>query len=1226
MKFLSPTYAGSFGLAVRRNGPRLAVLLAAFFVMFAGQALAQEATIVGTVTDPTGAAVANASITITNTETGAARTVPTNGNGEYVAPDLIIGRYNVRAAAAGFKASEQKDLVLAVGDQRRLDFKLVVGNVQENVTVEANAVAVQTDSDEVSTVITGQQITELATNGRSLYELFALAPGASSIQTGRVGFTPVSADDNVSLNGQREGHNLQLIDGGENLDRGGSSGGVAPSLDSLAEFRNMTSNYSAEYGLASAGMITSVIKSGTKQFHAEAWELFRNDALDARNYFNPAPQKVAELRYNIYGFNVGGKIPGMNNHPTFFFYNQEWRSEIDGGLLNRVVPYTSTYGGNFSTNLPPDFLDVNKAQIPYSGLHVPCANQLSTAQQAVFIAAGQTFSTPLPVVSNGVTTLTCSPQSQNPVNSTPGVVSTQPVFSPFTGNTLPFVNANAAALLVAGGKYGGIFPAPNGTGANAQQFQGGNNSPTTLREEIARIDHTFSPKVTVFGHWISEQISQTYGTTQWSGDNVPSIADTFGNPSYSAVVHATYVISPTLLNETAFNYNGNRIHIIPDGLVGAPSSFGFNRLFTGPNQDTRIPSINLAGTTGADYTANWTPWNNKADDYQIRDDISWTKGAHQLKFGASWALYRKAQDAFANTEGNFTFNGLYTGNDFADYLLGYAQAYSEDGNKITGQWNNISPAVYVQDNWRASHRLTLNLGLRWDGIPHTYEANHLSSNFYPNLYKSADTATFDSNKNICSANSPSTVGYCGVTTLGGANIPSPGLFTSTNPQLGGYQFYLNGIGTGGVNGIPKGLVNDSWKNFGPRLGFAYDLTGRGKTVIRGGFGIMYERIQGNDMYNGAVNPPGDPNPTLNNVSLSNPGLSVTSGTTITAAQLPVLPLGVTGIATHYPPPTSYQYSTGVEQSVGAHAVLNISYVGSHGSHENYYQAINLPPLAALPGEVAKGALDNTNVTYKGFGGIRLAYDGGNAIYNSLQTSLTGTIHRDLHLQAAYTYAKAQDSTTSVGSGGDLNNATNPYVGWKYDFGPSEFDRRNVFFTNFVYEIPLFRDSGSRLLKSTVGGWQFSAIITEETGAPLNLGVSGTTASSVIGNSGTRPNVTGPISYPKTKDGQTVTWFNGSAFSAPACATGPDCYGNLGFDAIRGPGRDNFDLSLKKAFAFTERFKLEFRADAFNAWNHTQFHGDDNNGGIGLNVNGSNFGQVTSAFDGRQFQLGLKLSF
>ncbi|MGA2746965.1 MAG: TonB-dependent receptor, partial [Candidatus Sulfotelmatobacter sp.] len=746
--------------------------------MFAVPALAQEATIVGTVTDPTGASVPNASITITNTDTGVARSQPTNSAGQYVAPDLIIGHYTVRVTATGFKATEQKNIELAVGDQKRLDFKLVVGSVQEQVTVEANAVTVQTDSSDVSHVIDGQQLTQLATNGRSLYELFALTPGAVSLQMSRVGFTPVSADDNVSINGQREGHNLQLIDGGENLDRGGSSGGVAPSLDSLAEFRNMTSNYSAEYGLASAAIISTVIKSGTKQFHAQAWELFRNDALDARNYFNPSPNKVAELRYNIYGFNVGGKVPGMNNHPTFFFYNMEWRKEIDGGLLNQTVPLASSY---------------------------------PTAAGAL-----------LPTTYNGKTI-------EAPAGVVPG--------SPFPNNTIPscMISPNAASLLTAGGTYGGIFPANNPNSPNGAFFQGGNNSPTDLREEIARVDHTFSPKFSVFGHWISEQISQTYGTTQWSGDNVPTVANTFGNPSYSAVIHTTYVISPNLLNEASFNYNGNRIHIIPNNLVSAPSGFTFNRLFTGPNVDSRIPSIDLGGITGADYTSNWTPWNNKADDYQLRDDISWTKGAHQLKFGGSWALYKKTQDAFANTQGNFTFNGFYTtptgcvssstvscGYDFADYLLGYAQAYSEDGNKITGQWNNISPALYFQDNWRVNSRLTLNLGLRWDGIPHTYEANQQSSNFYPNLYNPADAATFDSNGHICSNNSNP---LC-------AGGPSPGLFTSTNPQLGGYQFYLNGIGIGGKNGIPKGLVNDSWNNWGPRLGFAYDLTGQGKTVVR----------------------------------------------------------------------------------------------------------------------------------------------------------------------------------------------------------------------------------------------------------------------------------------------------------------------------------------------------------------------------------------------------------
>jgi len=1149
-----------------------AILMAATLYSFA-----QDATIVGTVTDLTGAVVPNAVVTLTNVERGTSRSSVTNSDGQYVVPSLSIGRYNVRAESKGFKSGEEKGIVLNVGDRTRVDFKLEVGNVTETVSVEATAVGVQTDTGAVSTVITGEQVANLGVNGRSLYSLYALTPGASSLQGDKGGFTPVSGDSTVSINGQRAGHNLQILDGGENLDRGGSSASVMPSLDAVAEFNNQTSSYSAEYGLSSAATITTAVKSGTKTFHASAWEFVRNDALDARNYFNPAPAKVAELRFNVYGFNVGGQVPLWKEHPTFFFYNMEWRSEVDGGLLNQQVPLASSY---------------------------PDANGAGTG--AV-----------LPVVANvptGIAALGANcPGGVPPANVIPG--------QPFPNNTIPdcMIDPNATALLTAGGKYGGIFPQPT-SGSN---FIGGNNSPTTLREEIARVDHTFSSKFSMFGHFVAEQVSQTYGTTQWSGDNVPTIADIFGNPSYSAVVHATYVISPTLLNETAFNYNGNRIHIIPDGLISAPADFTFNRLFTGPNADNRIPSINLNGSTGSQYTANWTPWNNKADDYQLRDDISWTKGAHQLKFGFSWALYKKTQDAFANTEGNFNFNGEFTGYDYADFLLGYAQQYTEDAVKISGQWNNISLAAYVQDNWRVTPRLTLNLGLRWDGIPHTYEANQQSSNFYPGLYSAGNAATFEIDPvtgytgHICGPNS--SVADC----PGGA---SPGLSQSPNPILAGVNFYTNGIGIGGKNGIPKGLVNDSWANFGPRLGFSYDLTGKGKTVVRGGFGTMYERVQGNDMYNGAVNPPGDLNPTLNAVSLSNPGLNVQTGNLISSANLPVLPLGVTGISTHYPPPVSYQYSFGVQQALGARAVAGISYVGSQNRHQNYYQEVNLFPETEIPSLLAPGANQNAryaNMNYAGFGGIKLAENGANGRYNSLQFDLHGNVRRDLQLQFAYTYAKSIDSVgVASNSGGDLQNVTNPYVGWKYDQGPSTYDRTNVAFVNFVYQLPFFKDADNKLLKATVGGWELSGIITAESGAPLNLGVNGSNASSVVFNSGNRPDVTGPVSYPHT----VAQWFNPAAFSQPACVTGPDCYGNFGFDGIRGPGRDNWSLAVLKNFVFTERFKLQFRAESFNVWNHTQFKGDANNGGISNNFNASDFGQVKSAFDPRVFQLALKAFF
>ena len=302
-----------------------------------------------------------------------------------------------------------------------------------------------------------------------------------------------------------------------------------------------------------------------------------------------------------------------------------------------------------------------------------------------------------------------------------------------SGNSIPWDHCIESVRAIAVDRrrqYGGIFPAPT----SGNHFVQPVSAPTDVREEIVRIDQNFSDKFTLYGHFVAEQIAQNFTTSMWSGDNVPSVGNTFGNPSYAAVVHTAYTISPTLVNEVSFNYNGNRIAITSSGLVYFPGRTTTGS-FTVPGQDSdnRIPSINLNGSTGTNYTVNWMPWNNVADSYQIRDDVSWSKGRHQLKMGGSWLLYKKVQDWFKNTQGNYTFNGSFTGNDFADYLLGYAQNYTEDAIKDSGHWNNVSWALYFQDNYRVNNRLTLNLGLRWDGIPHTYEANNQMANFYPGL-------------------------------------------------------------------------------------------------------------------------------------------------------------------------------------------------------------------------------------------------------------------------------------------------------------------------------------------------------------------------------------------------------------------------------------------------------------------------------------------------------------
>jgi len=1148
---LSPRNIERFAQCVRRNSTRLAAMLFVLVAVLATPAFAQEATIVGTVVDPTGAAVPNATITVTKTDTGQSRHFSSNNDGQYVAPGLPIGSYTVQVQSGGFKQID-KSIVLNVNDRARLDFQLQVGAAQERVTVEATAVQVQSESSEVSQVITGQQVSQLATNGRSIYTLINLTPGASSNQGDFQTPTPVGGDAAVSFNGQRPSHNIYLMDGGEDLDRGGSGNfSVMPSLESLSEFRALTSNYSAEYGLSSAATMTTVLKSGTKKLHASAWEYDRNDALDARYYFTAPGAKAPKLRFNTYGFNVGGpvtlgKLYNSDRSRTFFFYNMEWRSLIQGGTLNTTVPLTSTYGGAFPSSTP---------------ISVPAASQLSPALQAKYASLGLV----------------------------PG--------QPFPNNTIPasLLDPNAQALLKAG-----IFPAPN----NGNKFQGGANSPTNVREEIVRADHNFTDKFSIFGHFVAEQISQGFGTTQWSGDNVPTIGNTFGNPSYSAVVHTSQIINPRLLNEIAFNYNGNRINIIPKGIYTAPSGFTFNRIFGGPNDLNRIPSINLSKSTGTNYTVSWEPWVNKADDYQIRDDVSWSTGKHQFKYGGSWALYKKIQDVFASTQGSFGFDGSYTGNDFADYLLGYAQSYSEDAVHDNGYWNNVSWAAYVQDNWRTSSRLTLNLGLRWDGAPHTYEANNRMSNFYPNMYDPSKAPLF-ANANgtqICAgANNPAG---------SGCTAASPGLGTSPNPILQGVQFYLNGVGISGQPGVPHGMVDDHWAQFGPRLGFAYDLTGKGTTVVRAGFGAMYERIQGNDMYNGGTNVPFSANAGLNNVFLSNPKMNIQSGNTLTG--LPIVVTSMTGIAKdNYKAPVSYQYSAGIQHALGTRAVLAASYVGSQGRHQNDYREIDLPAQSLLPSLQANNNAYNTVVSFPGFRSLKMSENEANSHYNSLQLDVHGNVRKDLMLQFGYTLSRSIDPN----GGGDLGNVSNPYLGWRYDLGPSNFDRTHVAFVNFDYQIPFLKDSDNAVLKTMLGGWEMSGIVTMQSGLPIDITQGGTNVCSIpIGTCTNRPNLTGTISYPQTVQ----QWFSTNAFTAPA----PGVWGNLTHNAVRGPGRDNWNLSMFKNFVFSESrgSRLEFRADAFNAWNHTQFRNVSNSD------TASDFGQVTSAFDPRVFQLGMKLVF
>lgn len=1166
---------------------------------------AQQATIIGTVTDPSGAAVPNVSITITNQETGLATHLTTDTAGQYVAPLNRVGHYSISAEAPNFKIAKQNDIVLEVGDRRRVDIQLQVGTTTQEVTVQANPIAVHSDSNDISTVLTSKQIESLQENGQSIYNLVALVPGASANNADIQVPTPMGGDQTISFNGQRIAHALYMIDGGEAADRGGSGAVVMPSEQSLSEMRVMTSNYSAEYGGASGATTTMVVKSGTNQLHASAWWFGRNDAFNARNYFNPPPGKIQEYRYNLWGFNVGGPVEfhRSSNPKTFFFYNMEWRRQIQGGgIFGRTVPLATDYGGNLS-DFPTNLL--NKS---FTQLQAPYVCQVSNNVIAAFNAAGQALSG-------------CTGGAPDPTQIQPFVYNGQTnVINP------ALIDPNAAALLKAG-----IFPAPT----SGDTFSGGPNAPTNVKEEIVRLDHTFNSHYSIFGSWISEQILQTDVPTRWSGANLPTDSDTFGNPSYQAVVHLTDTISPTLLNEVAFNYDGNRINITPNG-VWDLSKTGFvpHRYFSGTVNANVLPIVNLGGKTGANFNNNWGAWDNKADDYQIRDDVSWTKGPHQLKFGFSWANFRKLQPLQDSPEGSFTFNGNFTGYDFADFLLGLGSGYSEAPLEDSRQWNSVTWGAYAEDNWRFNRRLTLNLGLRWEGLPHTDEVNGQMSNFYFNLWNAAGAAAAFNLANGVAT--PGGVGFAnssGTQICSGAGIPNasctgpnPYLATGPNPALNGLLSYDNGLKQTGS------LVRNHWNTVAPRVGLAYDLTGQGKTILRAGVGMFFERIQGNDMYQSGANNLFGGNPSVSNVSLSDPHIGVDqNNANISPATLPVTVNSISMLNPYaYDIPTSYQYSAGIEQQLSSQTVLSVAYVGNAGRHESERTEINMEPFSIVPSLFSGTTYDGKANLYKpylGYSSINVASNDANSHYNSLQISLRGQF-RNLTVQGAYTAARAFDPTQNNGDGGDFDTVTNPYAGWRYDYGPAQIVRANVFFVDFVYDLPFFRGA-NHFVSSTLGGWSVAGIITAETGVPLNLGVTGANICSAVPNCSVRPSLSGtPIDYPATLTHQntgshlgTIQWLDPANYVITNLpGTSVATFGNLQHDGVWGPGRDNWNLSLFKTFAFTERLHAQIRADAFNIWNHPQMNAID------TTVGDVNFGMATSAWTQREFQLGAKFTF
>jgi hypothetical protein len=1144
--------------------------------------------ITGTVVDQSGAIIPRATVTLVDPSTGQTRTSTTNGAGLFDFSGLDIGTYNLTVSLSGFSTYKKAGIVMNVAQTLREDVSLKAGGQNQTVTVEADALQVQSETNEISSLITGAQMVQLATNGRNMTSLASLGTGVSGNLPAFNGVTAQNSDANLSFNGMRPDHNNWLIDGGEVYDRG--SGGkldVMPSPDVLAEFQVLSSNYPPDYGISSGGTVTMELKSGTKQFHGGLWEFNRNDDFDANNYFTKqAHQPSPELRLNIFGGAIGGPvwIPHLYNKDktkTFFFWSEEWRKFIAGAApsTQNTVPL-----GDFPTaGSPLTYVPINGEAAPI----VPVTTD--PAKLAIYTTDGLT----------------------------PGQA--------FPNSTIPANLLDPNAVLFMGT---GAIPKPN---FGASQYIASPKQPTYVREDVVRIDQYFSSKYHLLGSWIHDAMSQTVIPTQWSGDSYSTVGDVFSNPSWAAVIKLTQTLSPTLLNETALNVNGNTINVTPTGIYQEPAGWSATSFFAGNNALNRLPQVAFGGgPLNTTYTAIYWPWHNSFLDYQFRDDLSKIWGKHSTKFGFSYMRMDKNQQLQADTEGDYQFNGganSFSENSYVNFLLGFASSYQQLQTQRTGHYVNNTYSFYAQDDWHATERLTINLGLRYDALPHVFDKNNQLGNFNPAGYTTAN------------AQSPS---------IGDTLNPAGPGFRTVN----GEAFYLNGIDIAGQNGVPPGLVKNDYKTIQPRLGFALDVFGNGRTVIRGGAGIFYERVQGNDTYNINTTPPFSYQPKATNVYFSNPNINNQTGTT---ASTPTAPAGLTNESTHYPNPGTLQFSLGLQHELVPSLIASLGYVGTVGWSQDDLREINdlnpsspilereavsgnskVPCDATIPAADCVGGFVSTNTDlyrpYLGFSNIRQEENEVNFSYHSLQAALRMEQKHGLSLQIGYTWSHEIDiqstdltSDTVAGSGGTLSNPYNA----NYDRGSGLFDRRNILNFNYIYNLPFYLHSGNLFQREVLGGWQIAGVTTAESGTPVNVYYNGGDTLGFGGNTTNRPNLVGSVSYPKTQ----TSWFNHAAgsngvkgsFGIPLApwAGGTTGYGNASKDTIVGPGLFNWNVSIYKTFQLTSNASgptFQLRAETFNTFNHTEFNGID------TGFTDVNFGQVTSVYDPREFQFGAKFLF